>query len=255
MSPERVKEIYDRLVQLVINLDPNPAGRGPLYLQDLISQTRGFLNETAYFIQQVMQERHRLEMNLAAEESAFDVRSDELLASDARVTRLPNIDDRKAMINSILGEDRRRIQSLKTEVKNLGFVDKAIRHRHKELENTMSAIRLQRSLVETEIRTGAYLGDETNSSRGHRGAQPPIHEYDDEEIQALVDAAEKVRKGEDPDTIEAPPPAPEEPPAEPQPVVVAAVEEPKAEAEVPDEVAISRFLDGDDDYDALFNSL
>lgn len=191
MELKRVQEIYKQMEGLVIELDPNPAARGPQYLQDLISKTRGFLNTSAFFLQQVMRERHASEMDLESAEADFQVQSDELLANDRRVSLLPNIDDRKAMINVLLSEQRRTIQGLKRDVKNLGLVEKAIRFRHKELEQTMSAIRLQRSLIETELKTGAVYGDENDVARGWgRGTIPvqdAIDDMDETALQALWD--------------------------------------------------------------------
>lgn len=262
MKPERVKEIYDSLEKLVITLDSDPSARGYKYLQDLIACTRGYLNETSFYLSEVLRERHRLELDLQTEESAFEIRSDELLASDARVSRLPNIDDRKAMINVILGDDRRKIQALKRDLKNLGHVEKVIRHRHKELENSMSAIRLQRSLVETEARTGSYYGDESEASRGKPNSHP---EFDDDELKSLFDDAtkelaaaaltEEVDEAA-PDVAQDLPMVLEDvrpsPKVEAQPVVAPPLEDHKTPEEDRD---IAKFLDGDDDFEGIFDSV
>jgi len=191
MKLERVQEVYADMESLVISLDPNPAARGPQYLQDLISKTRGFLNTTSFFLQEILRERHIEELRLEAAETDFQVQSDELLADDQRVSTLPAIDDRVAMINVLLKDDRREIRSLKREIKNLGHIEKAVRLRHKELDNTMSAIRLQRSIIETELRTGAVYGDESPTSRGWgRGGasvEDPIDAMDDTELQQVWD--------------------------------------------------------------------
>ena len=201
MKLKRVEEIYKQMESLVIELDPNPAARGPQYLQDLISKTRGFLNTTAFFLQEVMRERHAREMDLESAETAFQVQSDDLLANDRRVSMLPNIDDRRAMINVLLGGERRLIQELKRDVKNLGLVEKAVRFRHKELEQTMSAIRLQRSLIETELKTGAVYGDENNVARGWgRGTVPvqdDIDDMDESDLQELWNDQLENVEGED----------------------------------------------------------
>lgn len=245
MNPERVTEIYSSLEKLVIELDRDPASRGVKYLQDLISRTRGYLNETSNYLAETFRMRHRLEMELQAEEAAFEVRSDELLASDNRVSRLPNIDDRKAMINVLLGDDRRHIQDLKHQLKNLGHVEKVIRHRHKELENTMSAIRLQRSLIETEVRTGSYYGDEGETSRGQRGG-PSSQDFDDEEILRLLSEVETeagASKSEPEATAL----------STPSHFVEETVVESKEPPALDDSKAISRFLDGDDDdFEGIF---
>lgn len=260
MKPERVKEIYSSLERLIIELDPDPSARGYKYLQDLIARTRGFLNEASIYLVEVLRERHLTELDLQAEESAFEIRADELLASDSRVSRLPNIDDRKAMINVILGDDRRRIQSLRRDLKNLGHVEKVIRHRHKELENSMSGIRLQRSLVETEARTGSFYGDESEAPRGKTNSTP---EFDDEELRSLFDDAsteltpctEDASEADLPDAVQEPPITLEEsvvaePASEPQ--AVHASTSPKSSDEDPD---IGKFLDGDDDLEGLFDSI
>lgn len=273
MTPERVLSIYENLEKLVIQLDPDPASRGYKYLQDLISKTRGFLNEASYYLTEVLRDRHVTEMSLQAEESAFEVRADELLARDPRVSRLPNIDDRKAMINVLLGDDKRKIQKLKMQLKNLGHVEKVVRHRHKELEATMSAIRLQRSLVEAETHTGSFYGDEGDASRGSRGAAPS-QDFDDDELQKLFDETQEELTA----AASEPPaqPAREVPsgpkddfedlltglldeaePDPPQPVVEAPSVAPKQliSAASDEDPAIGRFLDGDVDFDDMFGSV
>lgn len=230
MEPERIESIYDQLATLVIELDADPSSKGPAYLQDLISKTRGYLNRTSLLIHEVHREQHQLERQLAAQETAFQASSDELLADDARVTRLPSIDDRKAMINLLLKDDRTKIQDLKRQLKELGFVEKAVRHRHKELDNTVSSIRMQKSLIDTEIRTGAAYGDETDTSRGNAYGSEDISA---EELARLLG---------------------EETP-QPQGVVDAPVEQPKVEEskETPEDDEFTRFLEGEDYSDILNN--
>ncbi len=201
MTPERVEEICAALAGLVVTLDPDPAARGPKYLQDLISRTRGFLNEVSTYLSEVLRERHRLEMQLDALEGAFAISADELLANDRRVSMLPSIQDRQSMINVLLSKERREIQNCKREIKTLGHVERAVRHRHKELESTMSAIRLQRSLVESELRTGAYYGDESDESRGTWGRRPgappagALDDMDEAELARLMNAEEALAVG------------------------------------------------------------
>lgn len=165
MNSERAQAIYNELDQYVVELDPDPASRGPGYLQDLISKTRGYLNQVSRILQEVNRHRHTIESQLDSLKAAYEISSDHLLAEDNRVTRLPNIDDRKAQIGYILIDDKTQILSLQRTLKELGFVDKAVRHTHKELDNTMSAIRMQKSLIDTEFRTGAFYGDENDASR------------------------------------------------------------------------------------------
>lgn len=238
MTPERVEEIYNELVTLVVELDADPTARGPAYLQDLISKTRGYLNRTSLLVHEVHRERHQLERRLDACETAFQASSDELLADDSRVTRLPNIDDRRAMINLLLRTERAEINDLKRQVKELGFVEKAVKHRHRELDNTVSSIRMQKSLIDTEIRTGAVYGDESDTSRGSAyGPGGVSADIDEDELARLLD-------GDPTAPTES---APAEAEEAPQPVVEAPKEEPKPqEKTTKEEDEFTQFLDGED---------
>lgn len=179
LNPNRVEQIYDRLPQLVVALDPDPAGRGPAYLQDLISKVRGFLNEVSVYIQEILRVKNGLESELDTLNSSFEIASNELMATDARVSNLPAVQDRLAMINVILRTEYQAILDKRREVNEISYVEKAVRHRHRELEQTMSAIRLQRSLLQTDLKTGAFYGDENISSRGDKWQGASDIESDD----------------------------------------------------------------------------
>lgn len=248
MKLERVEAIYGELEGMVVELSPDPGARGVGYIQDLISKTRGYLNRTSLFYLETVHEHQNLERELIAREAAYELSSDTLLAEDERVIRLPNIEDRRAMISTILRDEKTIILNLKRDIRELGFVEKVIKHRHKELDNTVAALRVQKSLMDTEVRAGAFYGDETETSRNKsRGKSTSIitsSDIDEAELAALL--------GEDvPQTATAPTDesAVEE---SAQPVVGAREEEPKGEPEDPD---ISKFLDGDSDLDDILNSL
>jgi hypothetical protein len=165
VSPERIEQIYKELATLTVDLVSDPASLGPPYLQDLIFKTRGFLNRVSLFSSEVYRELHQLEMDLAAYEAAYQVSSDDLLSTDRRVTMLPNLRDRVAMINHILKEDRSKISICSLAIKELKLVNRVIRHRHQELESTVSSIRMQRSLIVSSLKTGAFYGDEGEEPR------------------------------------------------------------------------------------------
>jgi hypothetical protein len=168
MKAKRVQEIYDEIGGYIIELDPDPVTRGPAYLQDLIAKCRGYQNAVSLILHEVHREKHALESKLWSLKASFQVSSDELLSGDRRVKNLPSIDDRKASINTILCKERDQIDEAENELRDLGFVDKAVRHRSKELSDTMSAIRLQRSLIRDELDTGSFYGDESRESRNQQ---------------------------------------------------------------------------------------
>jgi hypothetical protein len=273
MDEKRVAEIYDKLGTLVVELDPDPVSRGPAYLQDLIARVRGYLNQVSVFVQEAHREHHDLERRKDALQAAFDVEADRLLAEDGRVKRQPNIDDRKSMINLILTDERREIQSVEQELRSLGHVEKAIRHRQKELESTMSAIRLQRGLIQDEIRTGSFYGDESDKSRGDawvgkkKGDDSVFdEELSDDEIAQYLGAAEEQlqaeAEGSEEEGEESSEESEEGEDSEEESEEESSKEEPMEAVETqeeskPDEdPAIEDFLnEDDDDFDGLFDEI
>ena len=177
MEADRISEIYAELDRYVITLESDPASLGPKYLADIIARCRNYLNATSRLIQEVHRERHAVQRELTALTAAYDIESADLLANDDRVRRLPNIDDRKATVNVLLREKFMAIQKLRSAIENLDTVDKAIRFRHKELKDTMSEIRLQRSLIRDELDTKSFYGDERVPD-GHGASSMDVEELD-----------------------------------------------------------------------------
>lgn len=172
MKLERMEAIYAEMGKYVVTLDSDPRSRGPAYMQELIAQCRNYINEIDRILREVHVERHHLARNLRTREAQYKLTSDDLLANDARVKALPSIQDRLATIAVIQRTDRIEIDRLKGEVDDLDTVDKVVRHQHKQLSATMADIKLQRSLIDVEVRTGAFYGDE----RGGRQDQGETHD-------------------------------------------------------------------------------
>lgn len=199
MDTKRAKKIYAELEDLVIHLPSDPSGLGPDYLREQISICRGYLNTASFHLQKILQEKHLLSMQLDGLKAAFQVQSDDLLANDVRVKNLPAVEDRLAMINVILASDAREIKRVESELSNLGHVEKVVRLRKGELDNTMSAIRLQRSLLKDQLRTGSFYGDESNQGRG---SADPVDEMDGADLDAILDEAEAELAGTDDSVVD-----------------------------------------------------
>lgn len=239
MKLERIQAIYAELDKYEVQLQPDPRALGPQYLNDLIARTRNYLNAVSRVQLEVHQEKQHLARNLRAQEAAYQVSSDELLANDERVRRLPSIEDRKATVAVFLRDDRQIIERLKSELQDVEYVEKAVRHRHKELTSTMSEIKLQRSLIRDEIDTGAMYGDERTYSDPRKPANPAFgDDLSEEELERLLA----------PTVTEAPLP--------PKPIPVKPEEPAPVEAGEVTEEAVSAFLGpsspDEDDLSELF---
>jgi hypothetical protein len=264
---ERIKSIYTELATYVVQLDSDPRARGPAYLQDTIARTRNFLNAVSRLQLEVHQEKQYVARELRMFETAYQASFDDMLSNDERVRRLPSIEDRKATVAVFLRSERQRIDNLKAELQDIEFVEKAIRHQHKELSSTMSEIKLQRSLIRDEIDTGAMYGDEriAGDGPGGRGPVGSDTEFDTDELARILDES-----GEPQVDLAVPEPKPEPPPqpvqAAPQPVVEQPQPEPQpvvvASQPTDEDAAIQAFLGAgaakqsdvpsEEEYDDLF---
>lgn len=195
MDQQKIEEIYRRLSSLSIDLPRGASDMGPDFLREAISVCRNYLNETAHYFQDLLVEESFLAIRLDSAESAYQIRSTELLATDPSVSSRPNIADRQAAIDNILREQKQAIIRLQGEIRSLGHVKTVVRARQTELNNTMSSIRLQRSLLKDALRTGSFYGDETTISRGHGGLDP-VDDLTTTDLEALVAASEAELEAE-----------------------------------------------------------
>lgn len=243
---------------------------GADFLREAISVCRNYLNEASHFLQDLLVEESFLAMKLDAEESAYQIRSTELLATDPRVSSRPNIADRQAAIDNVLREQKQSIIRLQSEIRSLGHVKTVVSARQKELNNTMSSIRLQTSLLKDTLRTGAFYGDETTISRGHGGLDP-VDDLTTTDLEALVAASEAELEAEA--TSQSTPPSASGDPVDqldlnaletlvqdvaevqqPAPVVVEVVEGEETEADL--HAALERFLkEPDEDIASILENL
>ena len=191
MKIERVQAIYTEIMQYEIRLAPDPRSLGPLYLQNTIAECRNCLNAVSRIQLEVHREKQDVTRVLRAQEASYEVSFTEVLSTDERVRRLPSIEDRKATASVILRESLSNITALKAELQDLDFVDKAVRHRHKELTSTMSEVKLQRALIRDEMESGAMYGDERAGShpRGSNGGPAGIEGIDEEALNGYLEMA------------------------------------------------------------------
>ena len=196
MDSARVEEIYKLLAKLSVDIDPDPVSRGGRYMAEVVALTRGYLNQVSAIQLEVMKYQHQLENEVDALTDAFEISSDELLAEDEKVKNLPALPDRLAKVNVLLKPEKAAIRAKKRLAKDMSHLAKAIRHRQKELDNTISAFRLQRSILDVEYRHTD--GDNTESSRnnGAGGVSDSASEHlSDREIAELFQSP--LREGDD----------------------------------------------------------
>ncbi len=248
MKVERFKAIYDEILEYSIKLAADPASLGPKYLNDQIATCRNYINSVTLVLLELHREKHTLMRAMSGEEDILAIESNELLTNDDRVRRLPSIDDRKAAINVLLRDRVAAIAALKRQIQDLDYVEKAVKHRHRELKDTMAEIKLQRALLRDELDTNAFYGDE----RVKDGAL-----VTDEDDALSPDEVEQFFQAEQspPEAPVAPPEAPEAPAEKPDPALEHSEITDADEQAIEDFMAEDESAEENDDLDDLLQGL
>ncbi len=241
MDSTRIDAIYTEIFALSLELSPDPTTGGPKYLQEAISKCRNYLNRTTMVLLELSQHKRRVKNLLSAAEVTYEIRENEMLATDERVRRQPALSDRKAMAATLLQDEAREVRSLRDKLRNLEDVEKAVRLRHDELVRTDGAIRTQRNLIRDELETGSFYGDEGSSpgpSRGRRKPSASDINGEDFDVEALFGKASAEMSPPVPEPVREPiPEAPTEPTPKPVAEAPPPAEESKADKERPPQAA------------------
>lgn len=186
--------LYATLDSMVVVLSEDPKAQGPAGLQATISQIRTHLNNISIILQTSAREKYQAARRLSLLKLAYDAEFDRILSEDVVVRQLPSMADKRARINTANAPALAEINAQATLLSDLEYVEKTIRFRHEELQSTMSALRLQRSLLEADINTGAYNGSEGSS--GSSSTQPSP-DTDDEDLSSMFDEAQAIWEARD----------------------------------------------------------
>jgi hypothetical protein len=190
MDLKQVNTIYEEILGMGIELEPDPTVLGPRYLNQVISQCRNYLNRATMLLLQIQREKRGFSQDLAGQEAAYQIELNQLLSENETIRRLPNIKDREASANMALRDRISRVVTLKQEISDLDTIEKAVLLRHKELVRTSDNIKTQRSLLLADRVSGAGYGDEFDGPRDGKGRALPMEDngIDEGEIDRLMRA-------------------------------------------------------------------
>jgi hypothetical protein len=225
LTDERVDAIFKEMDSYVLELVPDPTSLGPQYFRDHIAVCRNYLNRVGLVLNELSRDRLAVSGDLRKQEAAFAMDFDNLLTNEPSIKNLDSIEDRKAAAGFKLRTQRTDINTLKEQMHILDSVHKVVSYRNRELHATMTAIKDQAKLMNAEIRSGSYYGDERTDSpesrsRGSRSVV--VDDISAEELAAMM--SDPAPSSE----------APTEPPAP----------EPQSTAPMEGEAEMLQFLEG-----------
>jgi hypothetical protein len=190
LTEKRVDEIFTEMDGLVLELVPDPTSLGPQYFRDHIAVCRNYLNRVGLVLNELNRERLSVSAELRRQEASYAMEFDNLLTNEPSVKNLDSIEDRKAAAGYRLRGQRSTINELKQQAHVLESIYKVVSFRNRELHATMTAVKDQSKMMNAEIRSGSFYGDErtdrSESDRARSGGTIITDDVSAEELAALM---------------------------------------------------------------------
>lgn len=160
MDDSRMDEIFAFIEGANVDLDYDPIGRGPKFLNTMVATTRNLTNKIQKFEREVSRQELLYERQLNKLESEYELKLNDLLANDEDVARLSSAGDRKAKAEDILQDLKKEIMECKSDLTDLGHVGSVIDSKLREMRDVNRSLNTQIRLVEDEIKIGNWWGDQ-----------------------------------------------------------------------------------------------
>lgn len=172
MEDERVDEIFTRLEEIDIELDYDPIERGPKFLNNMVASCRNYTTEVQKYMRECQMYMRTVARQLRTAEAQFQLEYNDLMANDPDIVQMRGLSraDREALANTKLREQIQEITGLEMSLTDAGHVETVIDSKLRELRDINRDIRLQKRLIEDEIQTGAFWGnDQVHTNNEHIG--------------------------------------------------------------------------------------
>lgn len=202
---ERINVIFDRIGEMNIELDDDPIERGPKFLNNMVALCRNYTNEVQKFARECQMHIRQLEHELRVTKADYELQFNDLMAYDPEICALRTHSkaDREAVANTRLKEEQETINSLELALNDLGHVNTVITSKIHELRDVNRDIRLQMQLIQAEIKTGSFWGNDHDFDAPHISSKDittlkddDVFEDPQDEVEGKVEV-EQVLKAED----------------------------------------------------------
>lgn len=179
-TSEQLSSILDEISEFEVELaeDPTLPSLGSKYLNGRIALCRKYLNRVIYYLQTVGKQAKNLSVEVRQMELDLELKTAQKLADDPIVKKQPSIEDRKAVVSSMLKEEHDNLASLKVGMLDVVETLKIIKMKHQDLVRTNADIKSQRQLVKDDADTRLGGGDgyakpQANQDRTVSDGMPP----------------------------------------------------------------------------------
>lgn len=160
ITTEEVDKIFGDLESFQVRLVSDPSTAGVHYLQDITSSVRNKTNKVTHYLNQMTHRRLLILRSLNALKALYKQESDALLANNPLVKAQKSFKDREAYISVLLSHQVRAISTLEAQLHEVETLCESLRMTHRELRDVAGEVRSQAKIIEIELKTKAFYGDE-----------------------------------------------------------------------------------------------
>jgi hypothetical protein len=153
MNTEKISKIYDRLLEIKVEIDPVPSP-DPQQLNTKIAQIHIFINEVEKHYIKVSKEISIIQRTLNDCTAEHESKKEDIISNNEEVRELPSIKDREARANQMIKGEKQKIKGYENELNDLNNLLRAINLKLKNLNRTNGDVRNQIRVMEAQIRLG-----------------------------------------------------------------------------------------------------
>jgi hypothetical protein len=158
MNEEEVNAIYEEVMAMTMNLDPDPIRYGPESLQDKNASVQNFLSRLERISMNVNHKYHIAQRSRLRKSQILEMRTKDLIANDEHVRSGASIKDRTARAHMILRDEVEEVDALDLMLGDCELVLKVLNTKRNELKNLQQRIKDQFKMVQEEIALGGRWG-------------------------------------------------------------------------------------------------
>lgn len=157
---EDVDAVFEEIKSFEITLSSDPSTLGAPYLLEMTAKVRNNTNRITLHLNRMTQLRLHILRSLNALKTLYKQSSNRLLSEDETVRAQKSIKDREAVIAMMLKDEAQTIASLEAQLHEAETLIETLRMTHREMRDVAGELRSQSKIIEVELRTKAYFGDE-----------------------------------------------------------------------------------------------
>ncbi len=137
--------------EVELEIDPTQPHLGLKYINESLAKCRNYLNIVQNHMQNLKVYEKKIRISLKTMELDFEFKFKEKLSDDVDVKRLPSIEDRKALVSTMLQKEIEAMNELSVLMIDCQDTFKILKSKYDHLNKTSQDIKMQKSIVKDDM--------------------------------------------------------------------------------------------------------